>query len=163
MRLSPAKILAFALISSSVVFVAFGTHADEQSRDKGVTVAELVGVDADGNGVRDDVDAFIARTWPFDPEMQTAAEMFARAIQPALGVDLALMPDTTALAEAEARAGACASDYLGRRGGPEATRMMDQVWDQTYNTRARNEKRDAFRARARTTELAKLPKCSAKA
>lgn len=52
--------------------------------DESDPVDEIAGVDEDGNGIRDDVDAWIATVYPDKPKIQSALGQGARAIQVAI-------------------------------------------------------------------------------
>ena len=64
--------------------------------------AQGAGPDTDGNGVRDDIDAFIQRTWGTDASKAKAATQTASAIQSAIGSGLSINAATAATAPASA-------------------------------------------------------------
>jgi len=111
-------------------------------------LTELVGVDRDGNGVRDDVDAFVAKQYARDEPMRAAALDMARALQSALAVDLDTVQDTAPMAEREVAVMSCLLRTLGPQRRADAEDMINRVDGRTYDTSARFQKREAFRVRA---------------
>lgn len=167
MRRPRTYILASAVLfacSSLVVVFATGVRDDAHEARivrAQVLLVDLAGQDADGNGIRDDVDAFIVRSYGQDGAMRGAAEMIARSIQPALAVDLAQVQDTSALAEREVEVMSCVSDALGPERRGDVEQMINRVTDKTYDTSARFEKREAFRRHAERADFSKPARCDA--
>ena len=162
------KISAVAAIFAFAALLAFASSADEKPKaklpSKKAKLEQLAGTDADGNGVRDDVDEFISKAYRSDAELRSAAVLFARSITPALTVDLAEIKSTVAMAEEEYAAGKCAGLKLveaGRRADVE--QMMNAVWDRAYNTSARFERREVFRARSWGADFTKPVACGPEA
>jgi len=168
MRRPRTYVLASAVLfacSSLVVVFATGVHdggtADARMVRAQVLRVDLAGQDADGNGIRDDVDAFILRSYGNDAAMRTAAEMIARSIQPALAVDLDQVNDTAPMAEREVEVMSCVAQALGPERRDEVERMINRISDATYDSGARFEKREAFRRHASAADLGKPVRCDA--
>jgi len=165
MRSPRTYVLASAILfACSSLVVVFATGVRDDAHDARlvraqVLLVDLAGQDTDGNGIRDDVDAFIARSYGNDAALRSAAELIARSIQPALAVDLDQVQDTAAMAEHEVEVMSCVTDALGpqRRGDVES--MIDRVTGATYDHSARFEKREAFRRRASGADFGKPSHC----
>lgn len=71
--------------------------------------ADIAGPDADHNGIRDDIDAYIAALPVSDP-VKKAARQVARVQQKALLIDLKDRPALKALADASMASTACMSE-----------------------------------------------------
>lgn len=65
----------------------------------------LKGIDADGNGIRDDIDRLIANKYSATPAMKKAAEMKARALQKAM--EATTREEARAAGNEIMRAGSC--------------------------------------------------------
>ena len=165
MRRPRTYVLASAILfACSSLVVVFATGVRDDGHDARlvraqVLLVDLAGQDVDGNGIRDDVDAFIVRSYGNDAAMRSAAELIARSIQPALAVDLDQVQDTAAMAEHEVEVMSCVTDVLGpqRRGDVES--MINRVTDATYDNSARFEKREAFRRHASGADFSKPSRC----
>lgn len=164
MRRPRHLVLAIAvLFASSSLVLVFATNAyDDQpapTAQAGARLAELAGQDADGNGIRDDVDAFIAQRWGKDDQMRGAAEEIARSIQPALAVDLATVASTAALAEHEVEVMSCVIQAMGPLRRADVEDMINLVTDKTYDNSLRFQKREAFRQNASAADFSKPARC----
>lgn len=167
MRRPRHLVLAAAILfaSSSLVLV-FATNVHEEAAATApswrtpVTLESLAGQDRDGNGIRDDVDAFIAQRYGKDASMREAAEQIARSIQPALALDLSTVSSTAAVAENEVQVMSCVILELGsaRRGDVED--MINRVADKTYDNSARFQKREAFRQLASDADFSEPAQCA---
>lgn len=156
-----ASTILFACSSLVVVFatgVRDDAHEARMVRAQ-VLLVDLAGQDTDRNGIRDDVDDFIVRSYGNDPAMRGAAELIARSIQPALAVDLDEVQDTAAIAEHEVEVMSCVTDALGPQRRGDVEQMIDRVTDATYDNSARFEKREAFRRHASRADFSKPPHC----
>lgn len=156
---------AAVLFASSSLVLVFATSAYEApppaaSSQGQVQAVELLGEDADGNGIRDDVDAFIAQRYAKAPELRAAAEQIARSIQPALAVDLSKVDSTAALAEHEVEVMTCVLQSIGPARRAEVEDMINRVSDLTYDNSARFQKREAFRQRANGADFDKPAHCT---
>ncbi|GAA4328131.1 hypothetical protein GCM10023144_13610 [Pigmentiphaga soli] len=95
--------------------------------------AGLLGPDADGNGVRDDIDRYLAGL-ALEPTQASAAEQFARALQSTLAADPA---DEAAVRQAAlglSRAGQC----LAFRHVPNRSGLITALEGFTADTRERS-------------------------
>jgi len=123
------------------------TPVAARARDAGEP-ADLRGRDADGNGVRDDVDAFIAQRYGRDADMRSAALSMARALQDVLALDLSQVAHTAPMAEREVALMSCVILSLGPQRRADAEEMIDRIAARTYDTSARFQQREAFRVQA---------------
>lgn len=79
-----------ALLALIVVILVAGTLAWQYSRHNkapapsSVDKVTLAGPDADGNGVRDDIDQYIAQTYPNSTKTRAAPTQYAQAAQQSL-------------------------------------------------------------------------------
>jgi hypothetical protein len=173
----PAWFLALALIASPGL-VAFATslHGDDGvtggdalarqalSATPSETVkVDVAGQDADGNGVRDDVDAFVAQQYARDPELRHAALRMARSLQQVLAVDLAQVDNTAPMAEREVAVMSCVIRQLGVERRGEAEQMINRIATRTYDTRERFEQREAFRLQASAADFSGEANCAPEA
>ena len=165
MRRPRSFVLAVAvLFAASSLVLVFATRAYEEpiapaSGPGTVAISELAGADADGNGIRDDVDAFIEKNYSQDAGMRDAAVQIARSIQPGLALDLAQIGSTAALAEKEVQVMTCVIQTMGPARLGDVQAMIDRVSDKTYDNSLRFQKREAFRQRASGADLAKPVNC----
>lgn len=141
---------AFELPRIYDLYFGIGARAEF---DHGATIA---GNDADSNGVRDDVDAYIRRTFP-DPQRQAAALQFARALQAALLVSLH-DPDAVRLASASISDSiSCIfSRFPGYPDVPDPAQVSEELRKITVNTRLRWQAYDAYN-RALSGSVFSLP------
>jgi hypothetical protein len=98
--------------------------------DPGATAElTLAGVDADADGVRDDIERYIAITYPTSTRRRSAALQLARALQPAIATELSV-PQANATAMSLRAAGRCAAvtDM------PGSERLITHVQSQAFNT-----------------------------
>lgn len=156
-----ASAILFACSSLVVVFatgVRDDAHEARMVRAQ-VLLVDLAGQDTNRNGIRDDVDDFIVRSYGNDPAMRGAAELIARSIQPALAVDLDEVQDTAAIAEHEVEVMSCVTDALGPQRRGDVEQMIDRVTDATYDNSARFEKREAFRRHASRADFSRPSHC----
>lgn len=79
---------------------------------------DIAGPDTNGNGVRDDIDAYIA-TLPVSEPVKKAARQVARVQQKSLLIDLKDQPALLRLADAEAASTACMSSTILSGVAPE--------------------------------------------
>ena len=97
----------------------------------------LEGADANGNGVRDDVDHFIERNYPSRPQ-QTAARQLAANLQETLTVDKQDRVALRAVSIAGIRAVHCVYlRFVGSNDGKRAGAVVYELEAITANTRAR--------------------------
>lgn len=167
MRRPRTFVLAFAvLFAGSSLVLVFATSAYdpaplEQTTHLAAQTAELAGDDADGNGIRDDVDEFIAANFKDDADMRHAARQIARSIQPALALDLSRADSTSELAEHEVAVMSCVIEAMGPARRAEVESMINLISDKTYDTSLRFQQREVFRQRASHADLGKPAQCEA--
>ena len=113
--------------------------------------SDIAGPDADHNGIRDDIDAYIAAL-PVSEPVKKAARQVARVQQKSLLIDLNDRPALKALADASMASTSCMSDvsdvgatpqerYQSRRDGAAITFKIEAI---TANTPERAERYMAY-------------------
>lgn len=116
----------------------------------------LAGIDADANGVRDDIDAYIRREFP-DPVQQAAVLQHARAMQVVLLVN---PQDTAALRRASAHVTESISCIFNRFPGypevPDPGKVSEEIVRITVNTSPRQRAYGAYN-RALSGSVMSLP------
>lgn len=96
----------------------------------------LTGIDADANGIRDDIDAYITREYP-DPAQRSAVQQDARAMQKALLVPPGDVSAAKTVVREAARATNCIYAEFPKGGWKEAARVGKEVEALTTNTKKR--------------------------
>ena len=103
----------------------------------------LVGDDVNNNGIRDDVDAYIAQHYP-EPAQRKAAEQFARAMQLAITKGAISRDAARLVGRKSSEAISCLFErFDSKKGDPDPTAVGTKLIDITVNTR---ERRKAYRA-----------------
>jgi hypothetical protein len=98
----------------------------------------LRGIDADGNGIRDDVDRLIAKKYSATPVVKKVAELQARALQQLM--DSTTCEEATAAGEQIFRAHNCAYKYLPHANEEDREipkKMFTEIESLTANTKER--------------------------
>lgn len=107
----------------------------------------LMGIDANRNGVRDDIEAIIAAK-PFDAPQKAALTALASSIQKIFSVDVANMDAVQAIHDVQARAVACVFVRFPKGDDPVkdalAVEMTSEMEAITMNTRARSKRYMAY-------------------
>ena len=98
--------------------------------------ASLTGTDADGNGVRDDIDAIIRQRYTAAPQ-KAAATQYAAVVQSELTVNLTDMNAVKALSARSARAINCLATQFGTTTAPRFSDVRELLASYTNNTKAR--------------------------
>ena len=97
----------------------------------------LGGIDANSNGVRDDIERHIEKKYT-EPAQRKAAMQMARALQQMLMVNKGDMVALDAVSEEGSRAIVCAKSAFSHPGGLiERSRMSAELESMTTNTKAR--------------------------
>lgn len=126
------KIRLFLLIVVCIsIFSACGTEDPELDRTD--TVA---GIDADDNGIRDDIDAYIKQTYRIE-EHQKAVNQYAKSLQASLLVDTEDKIAVKAITNEKARAISCISDKIPGGKSPNGERVVREILSMTTNTKLR--------------------------
>ncbi|WP_374572899.1 hypothetical protein [Acinetobacter sp.] len=94
------------------------------------------GIDADKNGIRDDIDAYIQKTYPSE-EQQKAVSQYARSLQASLSVDKADKIAVKAITNEKARAISCIFEKIPNGKSPNGDRVVKEILSMTTNTRQR--------------------------
>lgn len=116
---------------------------------------DLKGPDTDNNGIRDDIDAWIAAQ-PISDVQKRATQQIAKVQQAKLLVDLSDQVSLQALGERTAAAVVCMSDSFApdRQAGRDLGNQIEAI---TANTRERAKQYIAYN-RARSGSTGRLPK-----
>jgi hypothetical protein len=113
--------------------------------------ADLVGQVTNSNGIRDDVNDYIATTFADEPKKQTAATRFAQANQRMLEVIAANKPVTQDLVTKISYAGQCFAQNMDKK---SFTKQARELTARTFNTEARFRAHDAFSRQAHGMSVA---------
>lgn len=98
--------------------------------------ADIKGPDADNNGIRDDIDAIIQKTYT-EPAQRKAAQQFAAVLQSQLQVDPNNKAAVKALSVRSARAINCLDIQFGTTGSPSFSDVAESLEAYTADTKAR--------------------------
>ena len=105
--------------------------------DPGVTgTATVVGVDIDGNGIRDEIDRFVATKYGANPVSLNAARISARALQLILVTDPTSKTSSVVVLQDNGDAGVCAGRGF-REAKLTSSKELDEIFVRTVNTQAR--------------------------
>ena len=96
----------------------------------------IAGIDADNNGIRDDIDIFIATRYGTDENAAEGARISARAHQKVLVTDPLQPGHARTVLEENGDAGICAG-RLFRASGLSSSRELNEIYLRTYNTSER--------------------------
>jgi hypothetical protein len=96
----------------------------------------LIGTDVDQNGVRDDIDAFITREYPLEPQRKAALQT-ARALQKALLVEEGDVNNAKATMRETARGIDCVYEKFPVGSPKSAAQVSRELEALTTNTKAR--------------------------
>lgn len=126
------KIRLFLLIVVCIsIFSACGIEDPELDRTD--TVA---GIDADDNGIRDDIDAYISRTYA-NEEQRKAVSQYAKSLQASLLVDKTDKIAVKASSNTKARAVGCIFKKIPGGTSPNDGRVIEEILGATINTKQR--------------------------
>lgn len=101
--------------------------------DRTSTVA---GIDADQNGIRDDIQAYINATYP-EPEQQKAVSQYARSLQAKLLVNPKDKYQVRASSDASVKGMSCIYEKVPVDNSPQAARVVEEIFSLTTNTKQR--------------------------
>jgi hypothetical protein len=104
--------------------------------------ATVAGIDTDANGIRDDIDRFVATKYGTNPTAVKAARTSARALDGVLNADASNQTDSMAALAGSGDAGVCAGRDF-RSAGLDASRELDELFLRTNNTQDRLTQRKA--------------------
>lgn len=96
----------------------------------------LEGIDADVNGIRDDIDRYIANTYPA-PEQKKAVNQYARNLQDALLVDKTNKEDLKSYQLESSRSITCIFEKIPRDMLPVNSDVIQDILAATINTKLR--------------------------
>jgi len=111
----------------------------------GSAVSELGGIDADHNGIRDDVDAWIESQRSFTPKQKIAVQNYARALQSAMVTQYKDREDARKNTTERNKLSDCMDDlfYYSNKDPSDGYLIIKKVMRITENTRARILKQNA--------------------
>jgi len=99
--------------------------------------AELLGPDEDNNGIRDDIDKYIRKTFK-DEKQRKAVEQYARNMQKALTIEENDREAAIVLDEEDSRAYNCLRFIYGLKNHDKYSRIVNNIHSLTLNTKARS-------------------------
>lgn len=112
--------------------------------DPGAAGATTVtGIDSDSNGIRDEVDRFLATKYGSNAAKLTAARTSAAALQRTLTADTSRKSAALLALQESADAGVCAGRTF-RAAGANSSRELNEIFARTINTQARIAQRKAL-------------------
>ena len=94
------------------------------------------GIDADRNGIRDDIDGYIKNTYPA-PEQQKAVSQYARSLQSKLLIDHKDRNAVRASSKVSSKAIGCIYEKIPQGKSPNAARVVQETLSLTTNTKQR--------------------------
>lgn len=107
--------------------------------------ATVAGIDTDSNGVRDDLDRYIAQTYGDNPTKYAAAQLIAKSEQKVVTTNADDINAATAAITANADSGVCLSNKMGDDNAG-ASKLLNDIILHTYNTRERATQGQSVRA-----------------
>ena len=96
----------------------------------------VAGIDADQNGIRDDIDAYIQKTYPTE-EQRKAVSQYARSLQSSILVNKEDKIAVKAITNEKARAISCISLKIPDSKSPNGGRVVPEILSITTNTKQR--------------------------
>lgn len=93
------------------------------------------GIDNDGNGIRDDIDAYIKRTYP--KSQQKVVSQFARVAQASLLVNINDRVALQTIGNADSRAISCIYEKIPNGESPSHGSVVEEIYGATTNTKKR--------------------------
>ena len=96
----------------------------------------VAGIDADQNGIRDDIDAYIQKTYPTE-EQRKAVSQYARSLQASLLVDLENKITVKAATNTTSRAISCIFKKVPSGNSPNGGSVVEEILGVTTNTKQR--------------------------
>ena len=96
----------------------------------------VAGIDADQNGIRDDIQAYINATYPV-PEQQKAVSQYARSLQAKLLVNPKDEYQVRASSDASGKGMSCIYEKFPVDNSPQAARIVREIFSLTTNTKQR--------------------------
>lgn len=128
------RISLFISLLPIFLLIACGNDSSEPpSLDRTDTIG---GVDADKNGIRDDIDTYIKKTYP-NYEQKKAVTQYARSLQASLLIDKDDEIAVKAATNAKAKAISCISMKVPDGKSPNGERVVREIVSITTNTKQR--------------------------
>lgn len=128
------RISLFISLLPIFLLIACGNDSSEPpSLDRTDTIG---GVDTDKNGIRDDIDTYIKKTYP-NYEQKKAVTQYARSLQASLLIDKDDEIAVKAATNAKAKAISCISMKVPDGKSPNGERVVREIVSITTNTKQR--------------------------
>ena len=96
----------------------------------------VAGIDADQNGIRDDIQVYINVTYP-EPEQQKAVSQYARSLQAKLLVNPKDKYQVRASSDASVKGMSCIYEKVPVDNSAQAARVVEEIFSLTTNTKQR--------------------------
>ena len=96
----------------------------------------VAGIDADQNGIRDDIDAYIQKTYPTE-EQRKAVSQYARSLQSSILVNKEDKIAVKAITNEKARAISCIFEKIPNEQSPNNGSVVEEILGATTNTKKR--------------------------
>lgn len=96
----------------------------------------IAGIDGDKNGIRDDIDIYIEKTYPSE-EQQKAVKQFAKALQTSLLVDKEDIIAVKSVTNVSRRAISCIFEKVPNGNSPNGGSVVEEILGATTNTKQR--------------------------
>lgn len=131
--------------------------AQESNQINGITVptdpgaaanTTIVGVDTNGNGIRDEIDRFIATKYGANPKQVAAAQLSARAHQRILQTDASNANASFDAMTNSVDAGICAGELFEANGITSPVRELNEIFLRSINTPERIAQKKAVATKA---------------
>ena len=128
------RISLFISLLPIFLLIACGNDSSEPpSLDRTDTIG---GVDADKNGIRDDIDTYIKKTYP-NYEQKKGVTQYARSLQASLLIDKDDKIAVKTASNAKAKAISCISMKVPDGKSPNGERVVREIVSMTTNTKQR--------------------------
>jgi len=143
--MAPNKLLSiFVLV---MVFVGGYILIIDKNQNIDTEEGGIVGVDSDNNGIRDDIDQFIALRYGTNTMAVKAAQISAKASQRILMTDSSDRVASRVALEESGDAGVCAGRAFDKAGLSSTRELVESYW-RTYNSPDRLEHKNKVGASA---------------
>lgn len=96
----------------------------------------VAGIDADQNGIRDDIDAYIQKTYTTE-EQRKAVSQYARSLQSSILVNIEDKIAVKAITNEKARAISCIFEKIPNEQSPNNGSVVEEILGATTNTKKR--------------------------
>lgn len=129
------KRITISLLSICIFAVCINTHSSDIPLQLDRTKT-LQGVDADQNGIRDDIDRYIKKKYSLEKQ-QKAVSQYARSLQASLLVDKENRNAVKAVTNTKAKAISCIHEKIPKGRFPGGGSVVKEILSITTNTKLR--------------------------